>query len=360
MRLKSFLLALPLLILFPIAAHGEVTTVVISAAGDCTLGRDERNGYAGSFDWYYEQNGAAYFFGNVAEIFKNDDLTIVNLEGALTLSNEGEDKKYVFKGPPDYAEILRLGNIEAVTLANNHTYDYGRRGYADTKDALDEYGIKYFGNGDSLLYEVKGIFIGLLGYSGFGGASMNVMEAEIAGLRENGAALVIVSFHWGVEYDNYPSETQKRLARFAVDAGADLVLGHHPHVMQGIELYKGKFIVYSLANFSFGGNRNPSDKDTFIFKQTFTLTDGKPTQDINIDIIPCRVSSVASRNDFKPTPLFCAEGERVLNRLIEFSGPFYDLSGRRHFRSYLKAALREGYTFDDAKDVPPGKEIFPF
>lgn len=121
-----------------------------------------------------------------------------------------------------------------------------------------------------------------------------------------------------------PTQTQQELARYTIDNGADLILGHHPHVVQGIEEYKGKFIVYSLGNFMFGGNRNPSDKDTFVFQQTFHLKGEELTDKKEIQVIPFSISSVASRNNYQPAPLQGAEASRVKNRIINLSAQITD------------------------------------
>jgi poly-gamma-glutamate synthesis protein (capsule biosynthesis protein) len=183
----------------------------------------------------------------------------------------------------------------------------------------------------------------MLGYSSFHEGSISVMDNDIKDLRDKGAKLVVVSFHGGVERDYYPTETQKKVARAAIDKGADLVLGHHPHVMQGIELYNGKYIVYSLGNFCFGGNRNPPDKDTFIFRQSFTFAGGKLSGNAPIDIIPVRISSVTERNDFRPTPLLGGEGRKIINRISEYSEPFgYKCKPRDHI-SFIYANMDGAY-----------------
>ncbi|MCL2707794.1 MAG: CapA family protein [Defluviitaleaceae bacterium] len=325
------------------AARKEWVTVVVSAAGDCTLGRDLRGGYSNSIAYYFDNNEPDYFFRNVAGIFAKDDLTIVNLEGPLTDAEEAPDKQFIFKGPPEYIEILNHSNVNAVNLANNHSRDYGERGYNDTVELLKANAIGHFGIGTPCLMEVKGVLVGMLGYSGFGTHPLNVLGRDIDILREQGAALVIVSFHWGIEREYYPSDTQERLGRGAIDRGADLVIGHHPHVLQGIEKYKGKYIVYSLGNFCYGGNRNPDDKDTMIFRQAFTFVGGKLGKSPYIDIIPARISSAQDRNNFQPTPLYGLEGKRVLRRIFEFSSPWGDLDNENNYRTFLIATRRGGY-----------------
>lgn len=303
-----------------------IKTITITATGDCTLGTDESFAYTGSFmDEFEKQNkDYGYFFKNVKDIFSNDDLTIVNLETTLTTATKKADKQFRFKGLPEFTEIIKAGDIEAVNIANNHTMDYLEKGYNDTVENLKAAGIGFFGNNHIYTTTIKGIKIGLLGYKGFsnGNDIKNQIKTDIENLKKDNCQLVIVSFHWGIERDNYPNSVQKDLSRFAIDNGADLVLGHHPHVIQGIEQYNGKYIVYSLGNFCFGGNRNPSDKDTFIFQQTFEFKNGKMTDNDDINIIPCSISSVNSRNNYQPTPVHDEEAERILKRIEEYSKEF--------------------------------------
>ncbi|MCI2252832.1 CapA family protein [Domibacillus sp. PGB-M46] len=296
-------------------------SIKVSAAGDFTLGTDETFTYAGSFPDEAERNGLAHFTKGLNGIFQRDDLTTVNLETTLTEATEKAEKKFRFKGDPEYTQILTDGGIEAVNVANNHIFDYLEQGYEDTKANLKAANIGFFGYEDSFLTEVKGVKVGALGYEGWADTAeiRDQVEVDIAQMREKGAAIVIVHFHWGVERSYVPEESQKTLARFAVDAGADLVVGHHPHVVQGIEEYNGKFIVYSLGNFMFGGNRNPSDKDTYVFQQTFEVKDGKLTDGKDINVVPFSISSRTDRNDYQPTLLQGAERERVMEKILDVS-----------------------------------------
>lgn len=295
--------------------------ITLSVAGDVTLGRDENYGYKGSFDDVAKRNGLGFFAKNIAPIFKNDDFTSVNLETTLTTSARKASKKFRFRGHPSYTKVLTLAGIDAVNLANNHTYDYLQKGYTDTIANLKKGGIGYFGRGHRLLKTVKGVKIGTLGYEGW--VDNRQIRKQIANdirwLRSKGATIIVVHFHWGVERVYVPNKTQQSLGRFTIDSGADLVVGHHPHVVQGIEEYKRKFIVYSLGNFMFGGNKNPADKDTFIFQQHFYVLNGRVTARKEIRIIPCRISSVATRNNYQPTPLTGKEGKRVKQKILNLS-----------------------------------------
>lgn len=296
-------------------------SITISAAGDCTLGTDSSFNQSTSLNAYYNSNGAAYFLQNVKSIFEADDLTIVNMEGTLTESDSRQDKTFAFKGPGEFAQILTAGSVEAANLANNHSHDYGDQSYTDTISYVEDAGITTFGYDRTAVMDVNGVKVGLVGtYELADGMGCEAgMIENIKKVESEGAQVVIVSFHWGVERENYPNDNQKSLAHSAIDNGADLVLGHHPHVLQGIEKYKGKNIVYSLGNFCFGGNSNPSDKDTMIFQQTFTIENGELVEDDVTNIIPCSVSSTSGYNNYQPTPLEGSEKDRVMQKIEEFS-----------------------------------------
>ena len=303
----------------------ESVTLTVSAAGDCTIGTDEQFDKNSNFDAFYiVKKDPAYFFQNVREILSADDLSIINMEGTLTESTDRQEKTFAFKGDPKYTQILTEGSVEAANLANNHSKDYGEQSYIDTIQYLESAGITTFGYDRTAVMEIKGVKVGLVGIYVLAdgmGRQQQVID-NIQAVKNQGAQVVIVSFHWGTEKSNYPDDTQKTLAHTAIDSGADLVLGHHPHVLQGIEKYKGKNIVYSLGNFCFGGNRNPSDKDTMIFQQTFTFENGILVQDDVTNITPCSVSSVQQYNDYQPTPLEGEEADRVLQKIQEFSSGF--------------------------------------
>lgn len=305
-------------------AETEPVSITISAAGDCTLGTDEYFDPSTSLNAYYDSNGPAYFFQNVKSIFEADDLTIVNMEGTLTEEKTRQDKTYAFKGPAEYTQILTDGDVEAANLANNHSHDYGDKSYTDTIAALDAAGITNFGYDRTAVMDVNGVKVGLVGTYELaeGMGCEDEMISNIKAVEDQGAQIVIVSFHWGIERENYPTENQVNLAHSAIDNGADLVLGHHPHVLEGIEVYNGKNIVYSLGNFCFGGNSNPSDKDTMIFQQTFTVQNGELVEDNGTNIIPCSISSDSSYNNYQPTPLEGDEADRVKGRIEEYSSGF--------------------------------------
>lgn len=296
-------------------------TLTVSSMGDCTLGTDANFNQSTSLNAYYNARGADYFFQNVRPILEKDDLSIVNFEGTLTDSTTRADKKFAFKADPAYAKILSGSSVEAANIANNHSKDYGEKSYTDTLEHLANENIAVFGYEKVQVVEVKGVKVGLTGIYELAEhlGKQEQIKQNIAALKEAGAQIIIVNFHWGIEKQYVPNDTQKKLAHLAIDEGADLVIGHHPHVLQGVEKYNGKYIAYSLGNFCFGGNSNPSDKDTMIFQQTFTIKDGELQTDDNINIIPCSLSSSSGHNDYCPKPLEGSEKERVLQKIEKYS-----------------------------------------
>lgn len=279
--------------------------VLLDCVGDCTLGYDDKFAFYNSLPYVLQKNNNdySYFFRNVYDIFKNDDITTANLETTLTNADNKADKLYAFKGKPEYAKVLAMASIEAVNVSNNHIYDYGNNGFRDTLANLKAQGISYFGEGNVWSKEIKGIKFGFLGYRGFyyDNTFLNKMKSDINNLKNQGC-YVVVNFHFGDENSYTPNETQKYIAHFAINNGADLIIGHHPHVIQEIEQYKGKLICYSLGNFCFGGNVNPKDKDTFILQAKLRFNSGKLISQA-IRIIPCSISSSDNINDYCPTPM---------------------------------------------------------
>lgn len=299
----------------------DPVSLTVSVVGDCTLGTDEAFDYSTSLNAYFDNYGSSYFLQNVKPIFSADDLTIANFEGTLTESDAREDKTFAFKAPASFAKILTDGNVEAVTTANNHSHDYGEQGFTDTLNALEAEGITHFGYDETAVMNIKGIKVGLVGIYELKDHLERTQQVKdnIAKVKAEGAQLVIVIFHWGNEKEEIPDSNQMTLGRLAIDEGADLVCGHHPHVLQGIETYKGKNIVYSLGNFCFGGNSAPSDMDSMIFQQTFTITENGVQADNVTNIIPCSISSEYGYNNYQPTPAEGEEAQRIQNKIEERS-----------------------------------------
>lgn len=309
----------------------DPVSLTLSVVGDCTLGTDETFDYDTSLNAYYENYGSAYFLQNVKSIFSQDDLTIANFEGTLTESDAREDKTFAFKGPASFTSILTDGSVEAVNTANNHSHDYGDQSYEDTMTALDAAGIVHFGYDETAVMDVKGIKVGMVGIYELKDhlEREQQLKDNIAKVKADGAQLIVVIFHWGNETETVPDSNQTTLGRLAIDEGADLVCGHHPHVLQGIETYKGKNIIYSLGNFCFGGNSSPSDMDTMIYQQTFTIDANGVKTDNVTNVIPCSISSAAYEgyNNYQPTPAEGDEADRILEKINERSAEIQTAEG---------------------------------
>lgn len=304
----------------------DLIAITVNAVGDCTFGSDYKSPASVNFYAVYnKKKNPAYFFKNVKKFFAKDDLTLVNLEGTLTKRTTRADKKYAFRGDPSYVKILQKASIESVSFANNHCQDFGQDSYTDTIEALNNAEIKYSSYDKVSIFKAKGIKIGMISVNGLNGyySSQEYISSGIKKLRKRKANLIIVSMHAGIEHTSSVNSVQTDLAHYAIEQGANLVLGHHPHVLQGIERYKGAYIVYSLGNFCFGGNTNPSDKDTMIFQQTFIFRGNKLLKrKSKAKVIPCCISSDTSINNYQPTPLKGKEKERVIGRLNTYSSQF--------------------------------------
>lgn len=294
--------------------------ILISSVGDCTLGTDISFNKSTSLPVIYQKSkDPEYLFKNVYSIFEKDDFTVANLETTFTNATVERPKTFNFKGDPELANSLILGSIEAVNISNNHIYDYNQKGFNDTIKTLKEKKIEFFGEGYKLITNIKGVKFGFLGYQGWGSDKkmLEKLKGDIESLKTENC-IIIINFHWGQERKYNPNAIQKKLAHYAIDNGADLIIGHHPHVIQGIEKYKDRYICYSMGNFCFGGNSNPSDKDTFIFQSKFIVENDNLTS-LGIKVIPCSISSVPYKNDYSPTPLKGSEKTRLLNKLNKLS-----------------------------------------
>ena len=292
-------------------ADGSVM-VTITAVGDVTIGRNVQHNGTSIFEKELQkQDGDINFiFRNVKDIFESDDLTIANFEGVLadsySIPANKKNNSFLFLAPTSYVTALTDNSVEAVTMENNHVGDFGDDGVASTIAAMESAGVVW-SNADHMgVYEAQGLKIAMLAYQTLNQPISSeqlkdVVAADIATAKET-CDLVIVSFHWGDELDYAPKSNQIMLGRAAVDAGADLVLGHHSHRINPIECYNGKYIVYSLANCSFAGNNKPSDMFTFIFQTRIKVKDGQVAGN-SFRIIPCRISSRKDYNDFAITPL---------------------------------------------------------
>ena len=299
-------------------APAEIT---MSFTGDIILGMHQNAAYDTSMCAYYDKNGPDYFLQNVQGIFADDDLTVINFESTLTEETEHKNQKFVFKAPPEYIDIIKGKSIEAANLANNHSSDYGEKSYEDTISALEGAGIRHFGFEDTAVFTVKDVKVGIFGIyelDEYGGIAPEVTK-RIDELKQEECDIIVGIFHWGYEYRTCPDQDQVNLGHQAIDEGADLVVGHHPHIIEGIEYYNGKPIVYSLGNFCFGGNKNPSEKDTMIYRITFRTDENAKVTGWQDEIVPTWISSTTAYNDYQPVPMGEEDAAAYLEKLTERS-----------------------------------------
>lgn len=290
----------------------EPETIVITAAGDCTLGHYRaKGGRASNFKKAFENNGPDYFFQNFRELFSQDDLTIVNLEGPLTSYNKKRpNRTFNFRGYPEYVDILTSGSVEICNLANNHALDYQEEGFKDTYNNLTQAGIGASGYGPEYFTVVNGYTVGSVGYTEWNFEVDDILES-VAEAAEN-CDLLIVSMHWNEEHEYKLSKYCRKMGRALIDAGADIVIGNHSHVIGEIEQYNGKYIINSLGNFCFGGNDDPHVRECVVFRQKFIMHWDGTVEDGGIDLIPALISSTEAYNDFQPRIATPEEGREIV------------------------------------------------
>ena len=353
MRRFAFLAAL-LLCAACVSAMGEETApaeiyraprqIVISFTGDCTLGCTPiERGLPTGFESCIETNGYEYPFANVRDIFLQDDLTVINLEGVFYDSDQNLVKKaYNFRAPTSYARILPLSGIEAASFANNHVLDYSAQGQFSTMEALEAQGTAWFGTNEyadkTFIFEKDGVKIGFVAayISDWMNAETGVRDklaADCQALRDAGCAVIIGCMHGGVEYSCFHekdsiSAYQEKFANALIRYGADIVVGHHPHTIQGITVDGGRTILWSLGNFCFGGNSQirqnglgESVISTLIAQFTLSFDDRGTYLGHQLNIIPCHTSGSKDRNDYQPCPVTGKDAEAVLRAIQRDTTP---------------------------------------
>ena len=312
---------------------GEAQKIVLSFLGDCTLGCNERDhGSKKSIDAYVESYGYEYCFSRVRCILEQDDLTIANFEGTLHDSDAGINKKtYNFRSDPAYVNILKSGSVEAVTLGNNHTGDYGAAGFEDTVRTFEENGIEWFGSTDysaqAYIYEKGNVRIGFVGANiTYYWQNTEKIKALMAGLDEAGCALTVAVIHGGVEYDARHDANQTRMAQRFIDWGADIVVGHHPHRLQGYEVLSDVPVFFSLGNFVFGGNFNLKSKYTAIVQFALSFDEDGNYMGYQSNVIPCRLSSDETVNYYQPFPITGRQAELAVKEIQRDTKKFWPIS----------------------------------
>ncbi len=255
------------------------SSITLSFAGDIMLGRAVATVIA--------KTTVAQAFASAASAFEGSDLAFANIESVLTSSTQDTGKEIFFKADPARADVLQYLGLTHVSVANNHVDDYGRAGWEESLGHLNEAGVApvgdYHGDVEPVVAETDGKNVVFLAYDDtYRPVDTERLAADIASADALGDMLV-VSFHWGVEYRHTPTSRQKTLAYAAIDAGADVVVGHHPHVLQGVETYGGGLILYSLGNFVF--DQIGEDENESVVAKVAWNGDGTRT----LELVPMRV-----------------------------------------------------------------------
>jgi len=292
--------------------------IVISMVGDCTLSSSQREN---EFDKVMGDDYSYPFF-MVEEIFEKDDFTIINLENSFSDEKLYGSDPFLFRAPAAYAKILTEGNVELATMGNNHTNEFGKKGVENTKAALDAEGILHLHDNTGAIYEIRGMKLGVFVSKYLPSAEM--VRKGVSALKADGADFIIACIHWGVEGRYRQVDTQEAVGRAAINAGADIVCGTHPHVLQPVEEYNGGHIMYSLGNFSFGGNTKPRDMDSAIAQAVIEESPDGGYVLKELKFIPVSISGESKKNNFQP--VLVEEGseeyERVMSKLDgTFKGP---------------------------------------
>ena len=295
----------------------DAFSMAVSFTGDMLLASLHGKRAAGNFLDYAAKQEPEYFLQHVRPIFEADDFTVVNLENVLTDRNltpkeKATDPAYWFRAPAATTDILTSSGVEAVSLANNHTGDYGTAGYKDTVKAVSAAGLEYGGNDRTFYLEKNGYRVAVIchGLWSEGQAGTIIQRLRTA---EKNSDFQVVFCHGGAEGVHAPEAWRVRASRRLIDNGADLVLGNHPHVLQPREVYKGKEIVYSLGNFCFGGSRSPENR-TIIYQLILQVENGKLVG-ASSELIPCYVHTGGRVNNYCPAPI---EDEEQARRVLDF------------------------------------------
>lgn len=306
----------------PQLAEGE-TEIVITLGGDAVVGtREVWWRKEESLPSYLSEKGMAYPFSGLQEIFAKDDMTFVNLECVLKANSAGEDKDklYRFRGLPEYTQVLKDGSIEQVNIANNHYVDYGASGKTATRAALEDANIPYSGYGYTYVWEYKGHRIGFAGCRETSyRQDRDIIARDISALQAEGCEVIFFTCHWGTEYSGAHNELQTEMAQAAVAAGAQVVVGGHPHVVQGIDTVDNALVLYSLGNLMFGGTHDMTTFDATLAQVTLRF-DENGYQGCGLELIPILTSGTAPVNDFRPVVAEGEDKERILTKIQVDSG----------------------------------------
>ena len=303
---------------------GQITLTFV---GDNSFGTYPETPEHLKFDHVFAANDGDnhYVFKNSLPWFKSDDFTIINAESAFTNATKAVNKMWRIKSDPAHVAFLPASGIEAANLANNHTRDYFEVGYQDTLKAFSDHHISVFNDGMPLITTIGDIETIFLGYD----CRMSQQSPEfLARIVEEVKQykrpdnLVMVNMHWGVEYRETPVDYQTHFGRTILDAGADIIIGAHPHRLESVELYNGKYIIYSMGDYAFGADPTLLSRMTAMFRLRFAKENDIVVMK-GMSIVPTLENSDGSttENNYQPLPVFGKEAEEIVNELIRISAP---------------------------------------
>lgn len=288
-------------------------TIVLSFVGDCMLATMLGSEAYGTFNALANSENPEYFFSGVADIFKNDDWTVANCENVFTdkdlkATYKNYSPAYWYRSKTENANIFTVGGVEVVSIANNHAKDYGDEGREDTIAALEKYGVEWGDNDKPLILEKSGVRVALLCttlyYSGYESTIINWIKQV-----KDSVDYIIIYYHGGTERQHTPDSWRVSASKKMIDAGADLIIGNHPHVLQPVQEYNGGYIIHSLGNFLFGGSSRPENR-TAILQVKLNLSDGKIESD-EYNLIPCYVYT----DPWKPAVI---ENQTEIDQVLSF------------------------------------------
>lgn len=308
----------------PALRDGEFE-LTLTVGGDAVIGtREAWWDRPDAFPAALAAHGLAYPFSGLASVFGSDDMTLVNLEGVLKADAQGENKtkEYRFRGLPEWAQIMNVSSIEQVSIANNHYIDYGMEGRDATRQALEAANVPYSGFDHVYIWETQGVKIG------FGGCreavwlkDPTVIARDVNALRRAGCDLILYTCHWGTEYAPNRNATQERMAAAATAAGADIVLGGHPHVVQGVDTVQDTLVLYSLGNLMFGGTIDMTTFDGMLAQLRLRFGEDGYVG-CTLSLIPVLTSGRAAEgvNDFRPVVAQGEDKARILQKVQDDTG----------------------------------------
>ena len=293
------------------AAPSSGETFTFSFIGDCTVGGDVTDGYSteSGYTRFIRQKGLDYPFSAVADMFARDDLTVASCEGVLSDKKglSAVKQKMNLIGPPEFAEVFALGNVDVCNLANNHGKDFRGKGQQNTAENLARYGVGSFYDEHTWSTTVKGVKVGFVGYTyPMNDAKLKKYVQGMEQLRAEGCTFVVASAHWGRE-TYYYLDANQAYGRKLIDAGFDMVFGHGSHTCQMIRYYKNKVILYGMSNFTFGANSSPKDADTAVVQVVYDI---HPDGSMTARELFCYPFKMHQDHDFRPCPIEDEEGKQ--------------------------------------------------